>query len=182
MTPCPTRAVLYCSDFQETLSTKCLLTDTHHQHRYITLHEAVKQQLENIRSRSMMEPKVRKVENVEPQITAARGRVWQDQKGYIGLTAMEDFYSSVKEVKFDGERMRALEESVKKIVQKNRELLPRPWEFSETITFNKSRKHKDLKVSEKASEVSLKGSSTCLSKCETAPWSNIIAVQNFNKG
>ncbi|KAL6462955.1 hypothetical protein MHYP_G00293770 [Metynnis hypsauchen] len=264
MTPCPTRAVLYCSNCQEPLSTECLLTDTHRQHSYITLQDAVKQQLDNIkRCSTMLEPKVRQVDNVEPQITAAKQQLedvydkikkaivghyeelWnllaknreqasnileaeketlnknltqleKDEDNYKqtldemtkeikelkekrktenpgnlleksqaldrSLTTMEDFYSSVKEVKFDCERMRALEKCVKKIVQKNRELLPRPWEFSETITFNNNRKHKDLKVSEKASEVSLKGSSISLSKRETASWSNIIAVQNFNKG
>ncbi|KAI5617144.1 E3 ubiquitin/ISG15 ligase TRIM25 isoform X1 [Silurus asotus] len=47
------------------------------------------------------------------------------------LHMMNEFYSSVdKKLQVDDTRLKALENSIKKIVEKNKELLPRPWECS----------------------------------------------------
>ncbi|KAI5092145.1 hypothetical protein C0J45_17776 [Silurus meridionalis] len=49
------------------------------------------------------------------------------------LHTMNEFYSSVdKKLQVDDTRLKALENSIKKIVEKNKDLLPRPWECCES--------------------------------------------------
>ncbi|XP_072532900.1 E3 ubiquitin-protein ligase TRIM17-like [Salminus brasiliensis] len=270
MTPCPTwrqsdSPVMYCASCQVTLSTKSLVIDNHRKHRYVTLQEAVKEQLENIKERSRnLEAKVIKADDIEHQVSAAKckledvymktresilghyDKLWkllennqkharflleaeretlqrslnqleEDANNYqhktdamtkniqklrkrlktenpdsllaelsaleVSLEMTEEFYSSAKEKTFDGVRLRALEESVKNIIQKNKELLPRPWEFSEAVTFDSSRTHNKLEVSGDGSQILLKGFSTPLSNRHTAvQWYSAVAGQSFSKG
>ncbi|KAF5901204.1 E3 ubiquitin-protein ligase TRIM39-like, partial [Clarias magur] len=98
------------------------------------------------------------------------------------LHTMNEFYSSVeKKLKVDDTRIKALENSVKKIVEKNKELLPRPWEFSEKITLDESKEEENLQISEDKTEMSVCPSDN-LSHTFRSSWINQQASQSFSKG
>ncbi|XP_053343457.1 tripartite motif-containing protein 75-like [Clarias gariepinus] len=98
------------------------------------------------------------------------------------LHTINKFYSSVeKKLKVDDTRIKALENSVKKIVEKNKELLPRPWEFSETITLEESKEEGNLQISEDKTEMSVCPSDS-LSYTSRLSWINQQASQSFSKG
>ncbi|XP_076868408.1 tripartite motif-containing protein 14-like [Brachyhypopomus gauderio] len=101
----------------------------------------------------------------------------------MSLENMEEYYSTLNEhVKSNGTRLRAMQESVKRIFNKNKEILPRPWQFSAAITFDQDNKHKELTVSEDKTQVSLRGLSTKHTKDTRALSANILASQRFSKG
>ncbi|XP_035382472.1 probable E3 ubiquitin-protein ligase TRIML1 [Electrophorus electricus] len=101
----------------------------------------------------------------------------------LSLETINHFYSNVeRRMKVDGMRMSTLEKSITKIVQKNKTLLPQPWEFSEAITFDPDKKHKDLTISEDKTQVSLRGSFTKQSKDCRAASANILASESFSTG
>ncbi|XP_053468042.1 E3 ubiquitin-protein ligase TRIM39-like [Ictalurus furcatus] len=96
------------------------------------------------------------------------------------LHTMNGFYSSLdKKLKVDNTRLKALENSIKKIVEKNKELLPRPWEFSETITLDESKNQGNVQISEDKTEMYVSPSSGLI---QTARWNNTQASQSFSKG
>ncbi|KAF4075786.1 hypothetical protein AMELA_G00222810 [Ameiurus melas] len=102
------------------------------------------------------------------------------------LYTMNEFYSSLDmKLKVDDTRLKALEKSIKKIVEKNEEILPRPWEFSETITLDDSEIQLGLtfqghvQISEDKTEMSVSPSSGL---SQPAPWNNTQASQSFSKG
>ncbi|KAM9436738.1 tripartite motif-containing protein 75-like [Clarias gariepinus] len=98
------------------------------------------------------------------------------------LHTMNEFYSSVeKKLKIDDTRLKALENSIKKIVEKNKELLPRPWEFSETITLDESKREGYVQISEDRTEMSVCPSDN-LSHTSRSSWVNQRASQSFSKG
>ncbi|XP_027025721.2 tripartite motif-containing protein 75-like [Tachysurus fulvidraco] len=96
------------------------------------------------------------------------------------LHTMNEFYSSVdKKLKVDNTRLKALENSIKKIVEKNKELLPRPWEFSETITLDESKAQGNVQISEDKTQMSLSPSN---SLSLLSPWKSTQASQSFKNG
>ncbi|XP_027025707.2 tripartite motif-containing protein 75-like [Tachysurus fulvidraco] len=96
------------------------------------------------------------------------------------LHTMNEFYSSVdKKLKVDNTRLKALENSIKKIVEKNKELLPRPWEFSETITLDESKAQGNVQISEDKTQMSLSPSN---SLSLLSPWKSTRASQSFKNG
>ncbi|KAM9436663.1 tripartite motif-containing protein 75-like [Clarias gariepinus] len=98
------------------------------------------------------------------------------------LHTINVFYSSVeKKLKVDDTRLKALENSIKKIVEKNKELLPRPWEFSETITLDESRKQEYVQISEDKTEMS-RCPSDNFSLTARSSWVNQQASQSFSNG
>ncbi|KAI4880442.1 hypothetical protein NFI96_000307 [Prochilodus magdalenae] len=133
-----------------------------------------------------------KIEQVEMQ-TADPEKLLGEIKGQLeSLEVMEKFYSTMKEqvisdnnverkVKFNDMRLRALEDSVRKIVQKNKELLPQPWDFSVAITFDERKKHKDLRIFEDET-ILLRGTSARQMNKRAALWSSVMAVQSFSEG
>ncbi|XP_066572320.1 E3 ubiquitin-protein ligase TRIM39 [Amia ocellicauda] len=67
----------------------------------------------------------------------------------LSFESLESFTGQLgQEMRFDNRRLRVLEESVDLIVRKNKEFLPRPWEYAENLTFDSATAHKNLKVSE----------------------------------
>ncbi|XP_053343410.1 tripartite motif-containing protein 75-like [Clarias gariepinus] len=98
------------------------------------------------------------------------------------LHTINKFYSSLeKKLKVDDTRLKALENSVKKIVEKNKELLPRPWEFSETIALDKSKSERYVQISEDKTEMSVCPLDN-LSHASWLSWINQQASQSFSKG
>ncbi|XP_027025735.2 tripartite motif-containing protein 75-like [Tachysurus fulvidraco] len=96
------------------------------------------------------------------------------------LHTMNEFYSSVdKKLKVDNTRLKALENSIKKIVEKNKELLPRPWEFSETITLDESKVQGNVQISEDKTQMSLSPSNSLRL---LSPWKSTRASQSFKNG
>ncbi|XP_046689688.1 tripartite motif-containing protein 75-like [Silurus meridionalis] len=97
------------------------------------------------------------------------------------LHTMNEFYSSVdKKLQVDDTRLKALENSIKKIVEKNKDLLPRPWEFSEIITLDESRTHTNVQISENKMEMSV--NPTGIQRpANPAPWRTALASQKFSK-
>ncbi|GAA6110043.1 tripartite motif-containing protein 75-like [Tachysurus ichikawai] len=96
------------------------------------------------------------------------------------LHTMIEFYSSVdKKLKVDSTRLKALENSIKKIVEKNKELLPRPWEFSETITLDESKVQGNVQISEDKTQMSLSPSNGL---SLLSPWKSTRASQSFKNG
>uniref|UniRef100_A0A3B1ICF0 Tripartite motif-containing protein 60-like n=1 Tax=Astyanax mexicanus TaxID=7994 RepID=A0A3B1ICF0_ASTMX len=255
--------VMYCVNCQDTLSTQCLMIDTHRKHRWVTLKDAEAEQLENIKGR--FEKLVSKARNgdIELQGSAAKQKLedvykkaresilghyeklWEmlennqkharflveaeretqllnlnqleeDAENYLSKTdemmkniqalkkqkktrntidqlaklkaleinmeTTEVLFSSMKEKLFDDARLRALESSVKNIVLKSKELLPRPWEFTENITFNKNRTAEELEVSEDASQILLRCFSAQQLKKYKSPWFSAVADQSFSTG
>ncbi|KAM9436799.1 tripartite motif-containing protein 75-like [Clarias gariepinus] len=98
------------------------------------------------------------------------------------LHTMNEFYSSVeKKLKVDDTRLKALENSIKKIVEKNKELLPRPWEFLENITLDESKTPKYVQISEGKTEMIVCPPDD-LSHTACSSWINVQASQSFSKG
>ncbi|MCJ8745752.1 hypothetical protein PDJAM_G00133960 [Pangasius djambal] len=98
------------------------------------------------------------------------------------LHTMNEFYSSVdKKLKVDDTRLKALENSIKKIVDKNKELLPRPWEFTETITLDQSTNKGNVQISEDKMEMSVSPSDS-LGLTARSSWCTMRASQSFSEG
>ncbi|MCI4391505.1 hypothetical protein PGIGA_G00135230 [Pangasianodon gigas] len=98
------------------------------------------------------------------------------------LHTMNEFYSSVdKKLKVDDTRLKALENSIKKIVDKNKDLLPRPWEFSETITLDQNKNQGNVQISEDKMEMSV-SPSDCLGLTARLSWCTTRASQSFSQG
>ncbi|XP_060755927.1 tripartite motif-containing protein 75-like [Neoarius graeffei] len=98
------------------------------------------------------------------------------------LYTMKEFYSSVdKKLEVDDTKLKALENSIKKIVERNKELLPRPWEFSETINLDESKKPENVQISEDKTEMSVNPSSN-IGLSSQSPWNSMQASQTFDKG
>ncbi|KAK3540826.1 hypothetical protein QTP86_002369 [Hemibagrus guttatus] len=96
------------------------------------------------------------------------------------MYTMSDFYTSVdKKLKIDDTRLKALENSIRKIVEKNKELLPRPWEFSEIITLDESKSQGNVQISEDKTEMSLRPVGGLSPQ---SPWKSTRASQSFKKG
>ncbi|KAL6462957.1 hypothetical protein MHYP_G00293790 [Metynnis hypsauchen] len=143
----------------------------HHQERLTDIQESIE--------------KLETTEETQPE------DLLKEIKGHLeSLETMAEFYSITKEQmtpdaverkdKFDDVRLKALEDSVRKIVEKNKELLPQPWDFSVAISFNKSKKHKDLSILEDGT-VLLRGSSARQTKKHVASWCSVVAVQSFSE-
>ncbi|KAG7488832.1 hypothetical protein MATL_G00038060 [Megalops atlanticus] len=102
------------------------------------------------------------------------------------IEAVEDFHRNAgKRMRFDNKRLKALENSVSTIVQRNKDMLPRPWEFAENITFDEKTADKNLETSEDKTQLRYVPS-RCppvgkkSKEAETVP--NILASQSFSQG
>ncbi|KAG7488833.1 hypothetical protein MATL_G00038070 [Megalops atlanticus] len=102
------------------------------------------------------------------------------------IEAVEDFHRNAgKRMRFDNKRLKALENSVSTIVQRNKDMLPRPWEFAENITFDEKTADKNLETSEDKTQLRY-----VPSRCppvgkkskEAETVLNILASQSFSQG
>ncbi|XP_064186905.1 E3 ubiquitin-protein ligase TRIM39-like [Anguilla rostrata] len=103
-----------------------------------------------------------------------------------GIEEIEDYHRNFLDViTFDNRRLKALEDSISKIVQKNKDLLPRPWEFGENITFNDSETHEHLRISGDKTMVQY-GVSLYPNKRQKRKQketvANVLASQSFTEG
>ncbi|KAG9355914.1 hypothetical protein JZ751_000758, partial [Albula glossodonta] len=72
----------------------------------------------------------------------------------INLEAMKSFYNDLeRRIYVDNKRLKSFESSVTRLVKKIKELLPRPWEFAENVTFDKTTAANNLKMSEDGTSV-----------------------------
>ncbi|XP_072532794.1 E3 ubiquitin-protein ligase TRIM7-like [Salminus brasiliensis] len=154
-----------------------------------TLQKSLSQLEEHQKTLTQVQEKIQELEN--QQTTDPQALLDEIKKQQECLDIMEKFFSAVnKEIKcgdsaegmFNGVRLRALEESVKNIVQKNQELLPQPWDFSEAVTFDKRRMHKDLRISEERMQLILRGCPSNQTNKHTATWCSAVAGQSFSEG
>ncbi|KAJ8418695.1 hypothetical protein AAFF_G00001940 [Aldrovandia affinis] len=100
---------------------------------------------------------------------------------------IEDYHRKFLEImNVDTKRLKALQTSIAKIVQKNKELLPRPWEFSENITFDDRKSHKNLKIFGDKTKVQYSSSHSPQKRNTTSKQeetvANILASQSFTEG
>ncbi|KAI1902068.1 hypothetical protein AGOR_G00040910 [Albula goreensis] len=72
----------------------------------------------------------------------------------INLEAMKSFYNDLeRRIYVDNKRLKSFESSVTRLVKKIKDLLPRPWEFAENVTFDKTTAANNLKMSEDGTSV-----------------------------
>ncbi|XP_048870327.1 E3 ubiquitin-protein ligase TRIM39-like [Brienomyrus brachyistius] len=96
------------------------------------------------------------------------------------IEAVDDFYKMLEETTdADTTRLRALVNSVEKILQKNQKLLPRPWEFAENLTFDE--KTADSNLSTSGDKTQVRYSNRLPSKGAKS-FANILAAQCFTSG
>ncbi|KAI1889257.1 hypothetical protein AGOR_G00177280 [Albula goreensis] len=104
----------------------------------------------------------------------------------IKIEGVEDYYRNIVEVTdFDKKRLKALEESIAKIVQRNKEMLPKPWEFGENVAFDDKTSHGSLKIfgnKTKVQHASSKFPHKKHSMKQEETWANILASQSFTEG
>ncbi|XP_064186906.1 E3 ubiquitin-protein ligase TRIM39-like [Anguilla rostrata] len=103
-----------------------------------------------------------------------------------GIEEIEDYHRNFLDViTFDNRRLKALEDSISRIVQMNKDLLPRPWEFGENITFDDSRTHEHLRISGDKTMVQY-GVSLYPNKRQKRKQketvANVLASQSFTEG
>ncbi|KAI1889258.1 hypothetical protein AGOR_G00177290 [Albula goreensis] len=99
---------------------------------------------------------------------------------------IEDYHRNIVEIiDFDKKRLKALGESIAKIVQRNREMLPKPWEFGENVVFDDKTSHGSLKIfgnKTKIQHASSKFPHKQHSMKQEETWANILASQSFTEG
>ncbi|XP_061094967.1 tripartite motif-containing protein 75-like [Conger conger] len=102
------------------------------------------------------------------------------------IEEIEDYHRNVFEIiTFDKQRLKALEHSISKIVQMNKDLLPRPWEFGENITFDDGASHEHLKISRdktKVQYVASQSSNKRRKRKQIETVFNVLASQSFTEG
>ncbi|XP_062841688.1 E3 ubiquitin-protein ligase TRIM39-like [Trichomycterus rosablanca] len=256
--------VLYCATCHETLTSSCLISGTHREHRLQELHQAVDHRMVKIKKISEeLKSDMRKLQDFHPRIENAESKLealcdntqklleqqyeslldlihqnqkqaflllnsqretmrqklqqlYEDSQNYqqqstnllrsieelsnnqtedtaslLGeisaletrLDTMLEFYSSVDEkLKLDTTRLKALEISVLKVVEKNKDLLPRPWEFLEQITLDHNKKQGKAQISEDGTEMWQSARYGPPYGANSTAWSSVLASQSFNKG
>ncbi|KAJ8277032.1 hypothetical protein GJAV_G00070710 [Gymnothorax javanicus] len=104
-----------------------------------------------------------------------------------GIEELEDYHTNLSEmIAHDNKRLRALEDSISRIVQMNKDLLPRPWEFGENITFDVSPTslNEDVKISGDNTRLQLAVSHSPSKGRRRKAMSavNILASESFTEG
>ncbi|KAG7317666.1 hypothetical protein KOW79_018703 [Hemibagrus wyckioides] len=183
-----------CSQTQELLqneySTLMTLIEQNRQQAFFILNaqkEAMKRQLQqlyedaqNYQSKSAAIVKEIKELNTRQDSENPASLLGEINALETSMHTMNEFYTSVdKKLTIDDTRLKALENSIRKIVEKNKELLPRPWEFSETITLDENKAQGNVQISEDKTEMSL---SPVGGLSLQSPWNSTRASQSFKRG
>ncbi|KAJ8375117.1 hypothetical protein SKAU_G00056970 [Synaphobranchus kaupii] len=99
---------------------------------------------------------------------------------------IEDYQRNFLElITVDNSRLKALENSINKIIQINKDLLPRPWEFGENITFDDSIPLPHLKISGDKTKMQYRvsaDSNKSHKRKQRETTVNVLASQSFTEG
>ncbi|XP_033848388.2 E3 ubiquitin-protein ligase TRIM39-like [Acipenser ruthenus] len=101
------------------------------------------------------------------------------------IEAFEAIHISLgKDVQVDNKRLKSLENCVDEILKSTKKFLPRPWQYSENITFDENTAHRNLRVTEDRREIRfVSQAQSVLEKPERfTKTPNVMATQIFSSG
>ncbi|KAK6490438.1 E3 ubiquitin-protein ligase TRIM39-like [Huso huso] len=89
-----------------------------------------------------------------------------------------------KDIQVDNKRLKSLENCVDEILKSTKKFLPRPWQYSENITFDENTAHRNLRVTKDRREIRfVSQAQSVLEKPERfTKTPNVMATQIFSSG
>ncbi|MGH0138921.1 UNVERIFIED_CONTAM: hypothetical protein FKN15_002939 [Acipenser sinensis] len=103
----------------------------------------------------------------------------------ISVEMFEAIHKSFgKDIQVDNKRLKSLENCVDEILKSTKKFLPRPWQYSENITFDENTAHRNLRVTEDRREIRfVSEAQSVLEKPERfTKTPNVMATQIFSSG